>query len=152
MFTLQWQPFQFNRWRKVSFFTPWGQQVNVENVWEGPNLVPPRIRMIPSTRNFRESTFNPIEVYEKILPTEIEFEAVADPGFPGGRQLPRGVHQFLLCKSFAKICMKMKEFGGGYMWIFEWAIVNWFWLNHGDGWTFTSMVAKIGSPTFYTTV
>ena len=41
-------------------------------------------------------------MYEKIFPTEIEFEAVADPGFPGGRQLPRGVHQFLFCKGFAK--------------------------------------------------
>ena len=36
------------------------------------------------------------------------------------------------------------------MWIFESAIVNKLKLIHIDDWTFTSMDAKIGSPTFYT--
>ena len=37
---------------------------------------------------------------------------VADPGFPRGRQLPKGCANLLFCSHFAENCMKMKNLGG----------------------------------------
>ena len=53
-------------------------------------------------------------------------------------------------KSYISSNYRKTGVNGMWTWIFEWAIVNRFQLIHDDDWTFISMDAKIGSPTFYT--
>ena len=55
-----------------------------------------------------------------------------------------GSYQYCITSNYRKTGVNML-----WMQIFEWVIVDRFYLIHDDDWTFTNMDTKIGSPTFY---